>query len=229
MDVFVGPFCDAIASERIQRAADKLLQAREYAEDVRKSPWHFAIELQEFLALGMTHNDLRWLVAKEFVIHGLDQSSPTDSQRRVHVSEAMHLSPASCFIISEQGFNWLQDRKGKLSARSPAPAAETQCTPTWDPQRQELVCLDLLVKRFRLPAPNQKLILAAFQEECWTPRIDDPLPPHSEIVPKRRLHYTLIALNRNQKHELVRFLGDGNGTGVCWELTPQARHMLATA
>jgi hypothetical protein len=35
MDVFVGPFCDAIASERIQRAADKLLQARDWTKPLR--------------------------------------------------------------------------------------------------------------------------------------------------------------------------------------------------
>jgi hypothetical protein len=73
------------------------------------------------------------------------------------------------------------------------------------------------VKQFKVPAPNQEIILAAFEEENWTARIDDPLVPHPAIDSKRRLHDTINSLNRNQKNPLLRFLGDGNGEGICWE------------
>ena len=94
--------------------------------------------------------------------------------------------------------------------------AAAMCRPRWDRVRYELYFGDALIKRFRLPAPNQKRVLAAFEEEHWPPRIDDPLPPHPEIDSKRRLHHTLIALNRNQKQRLIQFHGDGTGQGVCW-------------
>src|SRR5947207_475841 len=38
------------------------------------------------------------------------------------------------------------------------------------------IVVELLVKHFRRPAPNQYLILDVFQEENWPERIDDPLP-----------------------------------------------------
>jgi hypothetical protein len=69
-----------------------------------------------------------------------------------------------------------------------------------------------------VPAPNQELILGCFEEEGWPPRIDDPLPPHPELAAKRRLHATITTLNRHHKHRLLRFLGDGSGEGVRWEL-----------
>jgi hypothetical protein len=96
-------------------------------------------------------------------------------------------------------------------------------TPLWNPQLRELSVDDILVKRFLVPAENQELVLMAFQEEAWPPRIDDPLPPAAEIEPKRRLHSTIQCLNRNQKTHLLQFHGDGNGSGVRWELLAPRR------
>jgi hypothetical protein len=88
--------------------------------------------------------------------------------------------------------------------------------PQWDAQRRELRFQGVVVKRFRKPAPNQELILAAFEESGWPPRIDDPLPPHSDIPPTDRLHDTLGRLNRTLRNPLIRFGGDGGGEGIYW-------------
>lgn len=93
-----------------------------------------------------------------------------------------------------------------------------EMTPKWDCDRQELRFRHDVVKVFKLNSPNQATILAAFEEEGWPTRIDDPLPHHSEIDPKQRLHDTIKSLNRNQKRRLIRFRGDGTGQGIRWEL-----------
>ncbi len=59
-------------------------------------------------------------------------------------------------------------------------------------------------------------MLSAFEEEGWPPTIDDPLPPVAGMDAKRRLHDTINRLNRNQKHRLIRFGGNGRGRAVCW-------------
>lgn len=97
-------------------------------------------------------------------------------------------------------------------------------SPTWDRDRQQLLVGKVIVKEFKVPASNQEAILAAFQEENWPPRIDDPLSPVPDQDPKRRLHDTINSLNRNQKQALVRFLGDGSGQGVRWEFTRAAKN-----
>lgn len=84
----------------------------------------------------------------------------------------------------------------------------------------------VVVKQFKVPAPNQELILAAFQEEGWPVHIDDPLPPRAEQDTKRRLHETITSLNRHQRVRLVRFMGDGTGQGVRWELIPTSKSSL---
>jgi hypothetical protein len=97
-------------------------------------------------------------------------------------------------------------------------------SPTWDRDRQQLRVGKLIVKEFKVPASNQEAILAAFQEENWPPRIDDPLSPVPDQDPKRRLHDTINSLNRNQKQSLIRFLGDGSGQGVRWEFNRTAKN-----
>ena len=90
--------------------------------------------------------------------------------------------------------------------------------PKWDRDRRELRLGGHLVKVFKLPSPMQEAILMAFEEEHWPPKIDDPLPVHPDLIPKRRLHDTIKGLNRNQKSCLIRFTGDGTGEGIRWEL-----------
>jgi len=75
-----------------------------------------------------------------------------------------------------------------------------------------------VVKRYRQPAENQELVLQAFQEEDWPPRIDDPLPPAAEQDPKRRLHTTISNSNCGQRGIRVHFAGGGDGQSVCWRL-----------
>jgi hypothetical protein len=75
-----------------------------------------------------------------------------------------------------------------------------------------------VVKEFKLPASNQATILMTFEEDGWPRRIDDPLPPALNCDPKHRLHDTIKNLNRNQKISLLRFMGDGTGRGILWEI-----------
>jgi hypothetical protein len=73
------------------------------------------------------------------------------------------------------------------------------------------------VKRFRVPAHIQEMVLAAFQKKGWPAWIDDPLPRFPRRNPHRRLHEVINNLNRNQQNRLLRFKGDGTGKRIGWE------------
>jgi hypothetical protein len=89
--------------------------------------------------------------------------------------------------------------------------------PRWDAEQRILWFAGQVMARFHVPAENQERVLNAFEEEDWRPRIDDPLPPRTDVSAKRRLHDTILRLNRHQVRRLLRFRGDGTGEGVCWE------------
>ncbi|MEO1527627.1 MAG: hypothetical protein AAFX06_19530 [Planctomycetota bacterium] len=95
--------------------------------------------------------------------------------------------------------------------------ASLRTMPVWDPDKRELRLRDDVVKRFRQPSRNQELVLAAFQEDGWPSRIDDPLPMEIDRDPKERLQATIKSLNRHQIEKQIRFSGDGTGQAILWK------------
>jgi len=91
--------------------------------------------------------------------------------------------------------------------------------PHYDHDLRELWLGRRLVKRFTQRAPDQHLILCAFEEQNWPARIDSPLfPRRCGEDRKRRLNHAIYRLNRHQHARLIRFRGDGTGDGVIWQL-----------
>lgn len=97
--------------------------------------------------------------------------------------------------------------------------------PRWDRERRELLVGDVVVRPHQRPSPNQELLLAAFEEQEWPERIDDPLL-RSSVDSKRRLHDTVKSLNRSIPTRAVRFGGDGTGMGVLWTLDTEQMGQL---
>lgn len=98
-----------------------------------------------------------------------------------------------------------------------------QIVPHWNAMHRELVVDGQVVKRFRVPAPNQEAVLTAFEEEGWPHRVFDPLPPVDSTDAKQRLHETIKSLNGHRLARIIRFRGDGTGEGVFWELVQDWR------
>ncbi|MBA4020476.1 MAG: hypothetical protein C0483_25225 [Pirellula sp.] len=223
-------------AERACEGLRLLLQSQLYADDVGADGWEFALDLVELKTVGLTSSDLRWLVLKGYAQHARETTLPGDAQRSFRPSKSLTLSKRTCFVITDAGIEaarqWIAADEisrtqptARLPAASPtpvvAPVPETprsRMAPHWDSDLQELRVNGLIVKRFKVPAPNQEMILAAFEEEHWPARIDDPLPPHPDQDPKRRLHDTIVSLNRNHKSHMIRFMGDGSGQGVRWSV-----------
>lgn len=89
----------------------------------------------------------------------------------------------------------------------------TRQEPHWDAELRELHLGNESLKRYRQPAGNQTLILAAFEESGWPEKIDDPLPGGHD-APSQRLRDAIKGLNKAQ--DRIRFEADGTGTGITW-------------
>jgi hypothetical protein len=216
---------------RGETALRALLEARDYAELLSEDVWQFALGLTDLCQEGLSLNDVRWLLYRQIIMHATEITAAGDDHRSFRPAGAIRFERRSCFVLTDAGVEFTrQGWNSNLqpsSVRLPADIAIASSNgnhsvkavvPTWDRDRQELRLGSDVVKCFKTPAPNQELILAAFEEEGWPVHIDDPLPPHPEQDPRRRLHDTINSLNRNQKKPLLRFMGDGSGQGVRWEL-----------
>jgi hypothetical protein len=174
---------------------------------------------------------------KGWVEQGIETTLPGEARRSFRSTKGLRFLKRTGFVLTPAGVDAarqlasddfepieLRDVESVRSAAFPAavPAAPAaRVVPHWDADLQELRVNGLVVKQFKVPAPNQEMVLAAFQEEGWPARIDDPLPPQADQDPKRRLHDTIVSLNRTHKHRLIRFMGDGSGEGVRWTIVTE--------
>lgn len=240
MDISVArsTVCDRTLPSHFRRGLFLLAQAHEYAAELQRDVWDFAVELSSLREAGLTNSDLRWLVCKEYVEPGHEVTPGESAGREFRRGAALTITGRTCFVLTPAGVRvaqcLLRDTSAKANGQAggslpgqvadESPALRDHQTPDplpmprWDRDRHEFRVGRRLVKVFKLPSPNQEAVLMAFEEEGWPPRIDDPLSPVAELDPKRRLHDTIKGLNRNQKNCLVRFMGDGTGEGVRWEL-----------
>jgi hypothetical protein len=202
----------------------ELLRATWYAQDTSRPIWDFAVSFARLVAQGLSECDLRWLSCKGLLQHAVETNEKLETSRSFRNVDSLQFVAASSFVLTPPGMRLIQRLLALETPSSAAPdaagmpLAPAMPTPRWDQQLRELHVDTILIKRFCVPAGNQELILAAFQEEAWPARIDDPLPPVAEISCKRRLHSTIQCLNRNQRTRLLHFHGDGNGRGVRWEM-----------
>ncbi len=215
-------------------ALGQLAEAYAFALDQKKAtPWRFAVEMERLLALGVSPNLLRWLWHKGYVARADEVTTPRDRTRKFRPCHNLVSAQRVCFILTDAGALFAASVLGRSmgclvpgAARGEQAKIGASTAPRWDGQRRLLCVGRQVVKGFRLPSPNQEAVLAAFQEEGWPQRIDDPLPPKAEQDPKCRLHDTIKRLNRHQQYPLLQFSGDGTGEGVCWRYADRAPLVL---
>lgn len=210
----------------------ELLRAHEFAQETVREVWDFAVEIEVLQVFGMSANDFRWLTCKQYVKHAQETTLPSGCARTFRPEADVLFSDRSCFVLTEAGvcyarsalFGAAASDDGMATLPRVYPASQPPLengsvsqVPHWKADVRELHWNGEVVKRFRVPSPNQEAVLTAFQEESWPPHIDDPLPPKPEVDPKRRLNDTIKNLNKRHVHRLIRFLGDGRGQGVRWE------------
>jgi len=240
-----GQSTSLLIEERLRAGLAVLWRAYICAQDTGANVWDLALPTSRLYEEGMTGSDLRWMVARGFAAHGEETTGYDDAHRSFHRSNGYFFNNRSCLILTPSGAA-LAEHVFRESARSPqatlsalAAVGDKTATlasarqaayeintsalkPRWDAIRRELSLAGLIVKRFRVPARNQEIILSVFEEEGWTAHIHDPLPVTHDIDAPTRLHDAINRLNRRQINPLLRFHGDGKGTGVFWELNRPA-------
>jgi len=235
-------------SPHLLHGLSSLRQAHDYAQELQRDIWDFAVEIGHLKQIGLSNNDFRWMVCKGLVKHAQEVTKSNQNHRLFSDTGELIFTDKTCFVLTENGLAFIDEhnssmtindhatighnssplanqRNGSLVGQFPVnyqPAAVQHngkhIRPVWNADLHELCLGELLVKRFKLPSRNQETILTAFEEEDWPPRIDDPLSLEPDLDPKRRLHDTIKSLNRHQKNKVLRFMGDGTGEGIRWKI-----------
>jgi hypothetical protein len=208
----------------VSKPLEVLLAARDYVDGLKSRPWDFAVELRYLESAGCTPSELRWLLTRGCVRHAIEVTRAKDRRRRFRPLLSPTFPRKTCFVLTAAGAvlaRQICSRNGACGASNgslpvPSTSSAGAATPQWDHMQRELRCGQTIIKRFRVPAPNQEIILCAFQEESWPARVDDPLPRHAALDPKDRLRETIKSLNRNQLRRLLVFHADGRGCGIRW-------------
>jgi hypothetical protein len=214
------------------------------AQAVGANAWDFDLRTGRLYLVGMTSSALRWMVAKGFAKYDPETSGYSDAERSPRRSDGHSFDERTSLILTPRGAELAERVFGKtarwpqatlyspaaVADEAPALANESHAAyeinqsatpafnPRWNATRRELSLGGRIVKRFRVPAQNQERILSVFEEESWAEHIHDPLPATYDIDAPTRLHDAINRLNRCQINPLLRFRGDGRGTGVLWEL-----------
>jgi hypothetical protein len=208
-----------------------VLHAYESAKDAEADLWQFALSFRELESAGLAATDVRWLLLKKYALLGQEVTAPGDEARQFRPLPFTGLCRSACLVLTDLGAAEIARRlaAGRSPAAepptddAPAQAADAKPRPRWDSGRRELCVGDTVVKRFKVPAPNQELILQVFEEEGWPPFIDDPLLPAHDIDPQHRLRATIKSLNRSQSRPMIRFHGNGGGQVIYWEFEETSR------
>jgi hypothetical protein len=203
-------------STRLTAGVALLLHAYDSARATGEDPWRFALEIDRLRTAGMSNTGLRWLLLHGLAEQGIETTTPDSPRRTFRKVPNLGLPPGSCFVLTEAGAAFARTTVAGPEWR-PTGAEE----PSWDGKRRAMWLGDTLVKRFRQPSPVQELILAAFEEEGWPPRIDDPLPPVRGLNPGKRLNNAIRNLNRGQKD--IHFEGGGDGKSIGWRKAGKGR------
>jgi len=205
-------------------ALRELLKAYHLALQHDEDPWEFSVDVHTLRALGLTVTDLRNLLLDKQVDHAEEITRSDDTRRNFRAIGSLFINEGTCFVLTDIGVETASQLRSRDPVSAPVSEADStlqseNCVPHWDPERRVLSYRGQQVKEFRWQAPNQETLLAAFAEEGWPPRIDDPLPPKHDTNPRDRLHDAIQGLNRYQRAKLkfIRFRGDGTGEGIIWE------------
>lgn len=241
---WTGESTSPLIEEGLRAGLALLWRAHICAQATGANMWDFAQRTGRLYEAGMTTSDLRWMVTKGFAERGEEASAHDEPHRSFRGSNGYFFNNHDCLILTPSGAA-LAEHVFRETALAPQAtlaalaavvktaalanvsqasyerkaAATSALKPRWDKTRRELSLAGLIVKRFRVPARNQETIISVFEEEEWAEHIHDPLPVTHEIDAPTRLHDAINRLNGCQINPLLRFHGDGKGTGVFWELS----------
>jgi hypothetical protein len=189
-----------------------------------------AVLISQLHARGCGDAVLLWLLYRDHLEHWQPASRRSGRVRDPRPVNSVRLLETSSLALTHAGEAFAK----RLLADAGAPpdteedelawdeAPLGRLIPKYDGDNRVFAWGQHVIKCFRQPSENQEGILAAAEELGWPLWFDDPLPRHSRMNAKLRLHDTIKNLNRNQLKRLVPTAAAGGSAGSCFRELPQS-------
>jgi hypothetical protein len=107
-------------SPQIQAAVVQLSEAHDYARQTQSDLWEFAIEIGALGALGLSRDELRWLVASGCAECAQEITRRGDTVRQFRPMQNFRFNPKTCFVVTEAGLRLTAVRPTEVSVRRAA-------------------------------------------------------------------------------------------------------------
>src|SRR5436309_1688034 len=148
----------------LQAGLCQLLEAYDYARDLEKDPWEFAVEINGLRSVGLTNNHLRWLLCKGYLLHATEKIMGGRGKRLFRRTGRLALSDRSCFVLTDLGMGLVRATSAPPTAACPANVLEMAQNnppvptdvPRWDNAQHTLYWRRQPVKHFKREAPAQE-------------------------------------------------------------------------
>jgi hypothetical protein len=105
---------------QIQAAVVHLSEAHDYARQTCCDLWEFAIEIDTLAALGLSRDDLRWLVASGCAECGREITKRGDTARSFRPVSNFRFTEKTCFIVTDAGLRLTATMPVQLAVRRAA-------------------------------------------------------------------------------------------------------------
>jgi hypothetical protein len=110
-----------------QAGLTELLKACDYASQIRRAAWDFAVEIGQLRAAGMTDSDFRWLVCMGYVEHAREITRLEEDGREFRPTGNLSFSKRTCFVLTSLGHSFARSLlDGSIPNAAPPPACEGQ-------------------------------------------------------------------------------------------------------
>lgn len=119
MSIDAGSKVEIALTPSMRRGIEMLSVAYNYAKEVQRDAWEFALEIQCLSAAGVNNSELRWLVCKGLARHAEEKMSHGKKGRIFQNLGDVTFSAGSCFVLTESGYEAFKN----LSGRQPVMAS----------------------------------------------------------------------------------------------------------
>src|ERR1700760_2488400 len=85
-----------------RRAIYRLLTANTYSRDAGRDAWEFAVTIGELRRDGVTENELRWLVCRDYIEHA-EEIVTSGNERAFNHQVSLRFCRRSAFVITSAG------------------------------------------------------------------------------------------------------------------------------